>query len=80
MCSSGASVKARGGAQGVLRTHQTESHLGALLRRTQQRHPQEAPQHGGQDLRMSMIHYPLPPGPSSRSVRYMFLRLLYELK
>lgn len=40
--------------QGLLRTHQTECHLCALLRQQQQRHPTQAPQHGGQGLRLPL--------------------------
>lgn len=40
--------------QGLLRTHQTECHLRAVLRQQQQRHPAQAPQHGGQGLRLPL--------------------------
>ena len=38
----------------MLRPHQAQPHLRALLRRQQQRDPEETPEHGGQDLRLSM--------------------------
>ncbi|XP_064445476.1 bone morphogenetic protein 8A isoform X4 [Mirounga angustirostris] len=50
----GAPDEARCGPQGVLRPHQAERHLRALLRQQQQRHPAQAPQHGGQGLRLPL--------------------------
>lgn len=46
----GAPDEARCGPQGMLRAHQAERHLRALLRQQQQRHPAQAPQHGGPGL------------------------------
>ena len=48
----GAPAEAARGPQGVLRAHQAERHLRALLRQQQQRHPAQAPQHGGPRLRL----------------------------
>lgn len=47
-------TEARRGSEGVLRPHQAQPDLCPLLRRQQQRHPQETPQHGGEDLRVSV--------------------------
>lgn len=52
--------EARRGSQGLLRPHQAQPHLRPVLRRQQQRHPQEAPQHGGEDMRLSMRHIWMP--------------------
>lgn len=53
-CAAGPPAEARRGSEGLLRSDQTQPHFRPLLRRQQQRHPQEAPQHGGEELRMSM--------------------------
>lgn len=50
----GAPAEAARGPQGVLRAHQAERHLRALLRQQQQRHPAQAPQHGGPRLRLPL--------------------------
>ena len=50
----GAPAEAGRGPQGVLRAHQAERHLRALLRQQQQRHPAQAPQHGGPRLRLPL--------------------------
>lgn len=49
---SGPPPEAGGGPVSLLRPHQAQLHLGALLRRQQQRDPEKAPQHGGEDLRL----------------------------
>lgn len=49
---SGPPPEAGGGPVGLLRPHQAQLHLRALLRRQQQRDPQKASQHGGEDLRL----------------------------
>ena len=56
----GAPAEAAGGPQGVLRAHQAERHLRALLRQQQQRHPAQAPQHGGPRLRLPLRPRPHP--------------------
>ena len=43
------------GPEGVLRPDQAQPDLRPLLRRQQQRDPQEASEHGGEDLRLSMM-------------------------
>lgn len=60
----GAPAEAARGPQGVLRAHQAERHLRALLRQQQQRHPAQAPQHGGPRLRL-----PLRPRPHRPALR-----------
>uniref|UniRef100_A0A8C0NXQ4 TGF-beta propeptide domain-containing protein n=1 Tax=Canis lupus familiaris TaxID=9615 RepID=A0A8C0NXQ4_CANLF len=55
----GAPDEAGCGPQGVLCPHQAERHLRALLRQQQQRHPAQAPQHGGQGVRLPLR--PCPP-------------------
>uniref|UniRef100_A0A9L0JE58 Bone morphotic protein 8b n=1 Tax=Equus asinus TaxID=9793 RepID=A0A9L0JE58_EQUAS len=64
----GAPDEARRCPQGVLRAHQAERHLRALLRQQQQRHPAQAPQHGGPRLRLPLrAPRPLGASPSSGS-------------
>ena len=41
----------------MLCTDKAQPHLRALLRRQQQCHPQKTPQHGGQNLWLSMMHH-----------------------
>lgn len=53
-CVAGPPPEAWRGSEGVLRAHQAQPHLSPLLWRQQQRHPQETPEHGGEDLWVSM--------------------------
>ncbi|XP_070116434.1 bone morphogenetic protein 8B isoform X3 [Equus przewalskii] len=62
----GAPDEARRCPQGVLRAHQAERHLRALLRQQQQCHPAQAPQHGGPRLRLP-LRAPRPLGASPSS-------------
>ncbi|XP_047581601.1 bone morphogenetic protein 8B isoform X2 [Lutra lutra] len=59
----GAPDEARCSPQGVLRPHQAERHLRALLRQQQQCHPAQAPQHGGPGLRLPLRPVPAMGGP-----------------
>lgn len=53
-CAAGPPAEAWRGSKGLLRSNQTQPHFRPLLWRQQQCHPQEAPQHGCEELRMPM--------------------------
>lgn len=53
-CAAGPPAEAWRGSESLLRSDQTQPHFRPVLWRQQQRHPQETPQHGCEELRVSM--------------------------